>query len=30
LLPLAETVSVLSTIDEVRRQLGVSYPGEPS
>jgi predicted dehydrogenase len=30
LLPLAETVSVLSTIDQVRRQLGVSYPGEPS
>lgn len=30
LLPLAETVAVLSTIDEVRRQLGVSYPGEPS
>lgn len=28
LLPLAETVSVLRTIDEVRRQLGVRYPGE--
>ena len=28
LLPLTQIVSVLSTIDEIRRQLGVSYPGE--
>lgn len=28
LLPLTETVRVLRTIDEIRRQLGVSYPGE--
>ncbi len=28
LLPLAETVSVLRTIDTVRQQLGVRYPGE--
>ncbi len=28
LLPLAETAGVLGTIDEVRRQVGVAYPGE--
>ncbi len=28
LLPLDETVRVLATIDEIRRQLGVRYPGE--
>jgi predicted dehydrogenase len=26
--PLAETVSILETADEIRRQLGVTYPGE--
>jgi predicted dehydrogenase len=28
LLPLDETVDVLRTIDEIRRQIGVAYPGE--
>ncbi|MDX6208250.1 MAG: hypothetical protein QOE24_641, partial [Frankiales bacterium] len=28
LLPLSETLSVMETLDELRRQLGVSYPGE--
>ena len=28
LLPLDETVSVMRTLDEVRRQIGVEYPGE--
>jgi predicted dehydrogenase len=28
LLPLDETVRILRTIDEIRRQVGVSYPGE--
>ncbi|GAB3440577.1 Gfo/Idh/MocA family oxidoreductase [Phycicoccus ginsengisoli] len=28
LLPLDETVAIMGTLDEVRRQLGVSYPGE--
>jgi predicted dehydrogenase len=28
LLPLAETLSILHTTDEIRRQLGVRYPGE--
>ena len=28
LLPLAETVSIMETLDELRRQLGVAYPGE--
>lgn len=28
LLPLDETVRILATIDEIRRQLGVVYPGE--
>jgi predicted dehydrogenase len=28
LLPLDETVRILATIDEIRRQLGVTYPGE--
>ncbi len=27
-LPWAETLAVLETMDEVRRQLGVTYPGE--
>lgn len=27
-LPWAETVAVLETMDEVRRQVGVAYPGE--
>lgn len=30
LLPLDETVSILATADEVRRQVGVVYPGERS
>ena len=28
LLPLAETVSIMETLDEIRSQVGVSYPGE--
>lgn len=28
LLPLAETVRILETVDEIRRQVGVTYPGE--
>ena len=28
LLPLDETVAIMATLDEVRRQVGVSYPGE--
>jgi predicted dehydrogenase len=28
LLPLSETLSIMGTLDELRRQLGVSYPGE--
>jgi len=28
LLPLDETVAVLDTIDRIRRQIGVIYPGE--
>ncbi len=28
LLPLAETLSILETADEIRRQVGVVYPGE--
>ena len=28
LLPLAETLSIMETLDELRRQLGVAYPGE--
>lgn len=28
LLPLDETVRILATVDEVRRQVGVTYPGE--
>ena len=28
LLPLAETVSIMAAMDEVRRQIGVRYPGE--
>ncbi len=28
LLPLDEIVSVLRTLDEIRRQIGVTYPGE--
>lgn len=28
LLPLAETVRILETVDEIRRQIGVAYPGE--
>ena len=28
LLPLAETVSVLRTVDGIRRQVGVRFPGE--
>jgi predicted dehydrogenase len=28
LLPLDETVRVLATVDEIRRQVGVSFPGE--
>jgi predicted dehydrogenase len=28
LLPLAETVAILETTDEIRRQVGVRYPGE--
>lgn len=28
LLPLEETINILATTDEIRRQLGVSYPGE--
>ncbi|MGD7732506.1 Gfo/Idh/MocA family protein [Propionibacteriaceae bacterium G57] len=28
LLPIDETVAIMGTLDEVRRQIGVSYPGE--
>lgn len=28
LLPLAESVSIMRTLDEIRRQIGVRYPGE--
>ena len=28
LLPLAETLSIMETLDELRRQVGVAYPGE--
>ena len=28
LLPQAETVAIMEVLDEVRRQVGVSYPGE--
>ena len=28
LLPLAETVQIMSTMDEIRRQIGMRYPGE--
>lgn len=28
LLPLTETVAIMATLDELRRQVGVSYPGE--
>jgi predicted dehydrogenase len=28
LLPLSETLSIMGTLDELRRQVGVSYPGE--
>jgi predicted dehydrogenase len=27
-LPLAETVAIMSTMDEIRRQIGLTYPGE--
>lgn len=30
LLPLEETVSIMITMDEIRRQIGVSFPGEPA
>ncbi len=30
LLPAAETVSIMDTLDEVRRQIGLRYPGEAS
>lgn len=29
LLPLAETVSIMETLDDIRAQVGVRYPGEP-
>ncbi len=28
LLPLGETLSIMTTLDEIRRQVGVTYPGE--
>jgi predicted dehydrogenase len=28
LMPLAETLDIMATLDEVRRQIGLSYPGE--
>ena len=28
LLPLAETVSIMGTLDDIRRQIGLVYPGE--
>ena len=28
IMPLAETVAIMETLDEVRRQIGVRYPGE--
>lgn len=28
ILPLAETVAIMGTLDEIRRQIGVTYPGE--
>ncbi|WP_353115213.1 Gfo/Idh/MocA family oxidoreductase [Microbacterium sp.] len=28
LLPIAESVAIMGTLDEIRRQIGVSYPGE--
>lgn len=30
LLPLAESVAIMGTLDEIRRQIGVRYPGEES
>jgi predicted dehydrogenase len=30
LLPQIETLAIMTTMDEMRRQVGVSYPGEPS
>ncbi len=29
-LPLSETLSIMRTLDEIRRQIGLSYPGEPA
>ena len=28
ILPLAESVAIMGTLDEIRRQIGVRYPGE--
>lgn len=28
ILPIAETVAIMGTLDEIRRQIGVTYPGE--
>lgn len=30
LMPLDETVAIMTTLDEIRSQLGVAYPGEPA
>ncbi|WP_337003780.1 MULTISPECIES: Gfo/Idh/MocA family protein [unclassified Microbacterium] len=30
ILPIAESVAIMGTLDEIRRQIGVSYPGEAS
>lgn len=29
-MPLAETLQIMETLDEIRAQLGVVYPGETS
>jgi hypothetical protein len=28
ILPIAESVAIMGTLDEIRRQIGVRYPGE--
>jgi hypothetical protein len=28
ILPIAESVAIMETLDEVRRQIGLKYPGE--
>jgi hypothetical protein len=28
-LPLSETLSIMETLDEIRRQIGLRYPSEP-